>query len=55
MRGWLVRNWMMVLAVLGLLGTRQAIAAVRDAVGKAREGGLTPETLKKIEEAAGLL
>ena len=31
------------------------IAAVRDAVGKAREGGLTPETLRKIEEAAGLL
>jgi hypothetical protein len=32
------------------------IAAVRDVVGKARaEGGLTPETLKKIEEAAGLL
>lgn len=32
------------------------IAAVRDAVGKARaEGGITPETLKKIEEAAGLL
>jgi hypothetical protein len=32
------------------------MAAVRDAVGKARaSGGLTPETLKKIEEAAGLL
>jgi hypothetical protein len=32
------------------------IAAVREAVGKARaSGGLTPETLKKIEEAAGLL
>ena len=32
------------------------LAAVREAVGKAREdGGLTPETLKKIEQAAGLL
>jgi hypothetical protein len=32
------------------------IAKIRDAVGEARNrGGLTPETLKKIEEAAGLL
>lgn len=31
------------------------LAAVRDAVTTARQGGLTPETLAKIEAAAGLL
>lgn len=32
------------------------LEAVREAVGQAKsEGGLTPETLKKIEQAAGLL
>lgn len=32
------------------------LADVRDAIGAARSsGGLTPETLRKIEEAAGLL
>lgn len=32
------------------------LADVRDALGKAKaDGGLTPETLKKIEQAAGLL
>lgn len=36
--------------------TERRLEAVREAVGQARiDGGLTPETLKKIEQAAGLL
>lgn len=36
--------------------TERRLDAVREAIGQAKsDGGLTPETLKKIEQAAGLL
>jgi len=31
------------------------LRVIKDEIGKARTGGITPETLRKIEEAAGLL